>query len=117
MARVKMKDTTAHADTGQLVAGEVYEVSDDLAAHLIDIGLAAKTTAQTSADRAAELNAPEPNPSIEEQAAAAGTKPGDQSTESAIRMPQPLNRPATAAEQTAATQSAIGSPPAEPKSR
>lgn len=111
-----MKDTTAHADTGPLVKGEVYEVSAELAAHLKDIGLASATTAQTTADRNAELAddegaaGPETNPSIEAQAAAAGTRPGDQSTDT-MPQRQPLNRPATDTEQRAATQSAVGNPP------
>jgi hypothetical protein len=92
MARIKMRDTTATADTGSLRAGEVYEVSDEIADRLIAQGLASKTTAQTTADRQAELAADEDQPTIEEQAAAAGTKPGDQATTS-DRTPQPLNEP------------------------
>lgn len=106
MARIKMSDTTAHADTGPLREGEVYEVPDELAAHLVDVGLAKKTTAQTTADRQADLNADEDQtPSIEEQAAAAGTRPGDQG-ETIGR--QPLNRPATEGERRTATQQATG---------
>lgn len=89
MTRIKMKDSTAHGDTGALRAGDVYEVNDDLAAHLIAQGLASKTNAQTTADRNAELA--DDQPSIEEQAAAAGTKPGDQEEN---RTPKPLNPPA-----------------------
>lgn len=105
MTRIKMKDTTSHAETGSLRAGEVYEVPADVADHLIDVGLAAKTTAQTTAERDADLANDGDTPSIEEQTAAAGTKPGDQS-ETVGR--QPLNRPATESERRAATQQATG---------
>jgi hypothetical protein len=97
MPNIRMKDTTAHANYGSMREGEVYLVNDEDAAHLVSIGLASKTSARTSADREAELaqgdvEAPVPTPSIEQQAAEAGTKPGDQSTESS-RNPQPLNPP------------------------
>lgn len=95
MARIKMKDTTSTADTGPLRAGEVYEVGDEVASHLISVGLATKTTAQTTADREADLADTGDTPSIEEQAAAAGTKPGDQAT--VDRTPRPLNEPPTSA--------------------
>lgn len=92
MSNIKMRDTTAHADTGSLRKGEVYAVSDELATHLVSRGLAVKTTASTTAEREAELAEGDLEPSIEEQAAEAGTKPGDQSTDS-IRSPQPVNPP------------------------
>lgn len=92
MTRVKMKDTTATTDTGALRAGEVYEVPDEIGDRLISIGLASKSTAQTTADRQAELNADEeaPQPTVEEQAAQAGNRPADQG-QTVSR--QPLNAP------------------------
>jgi hypothetical protein len=91
MARIKMKDTTATADTGPLRAGEVYDVPDEISDRLISIGLASKSTAQTTADRQADLAADEePQPSVDEQAAQAGTRPADQG-QTVSR--QPLNAP------------------------
>ena len=56
MPNIKMRDTTAHSDYGSLRKGEVYAVSDEFAAHLVKAGLATTTTAQTSAERQAELD-------------------------------------------------------------
>jgi hypothetical protein len=95
MARIKMRDTTATADTGSLRAGEVYEVPADVAERLVDIGLASKTTAQTTADRNAELAnegegvAPEFPPGAPEQTTQERTAP----EQTATPQRQPLNQP------------------------
>lgn len=105
MAKIRMRDTTAHSDTGSLRAGEVYEVNDQLAQHLIDQGIARKASAEAQTyhdrlriereeaalDSGEDLDNPPMNPSIARQVAAAGTREGDRGSN--IVNPKPVNDP------------------------
>lgn len=98
-----MKDTTS-LGSGPLLAGEVYDLSDDDAKHLKDVGLAGMAQADTetyhekqarTSEQAQEPDAGPPmNPDIARQVAEAGTKEGDQPSPGATPQREPLNQPA-----------------------
>lgn len=107
MPKIRMRDTTAHADYGQLLAGEVYDVSDEHHDHFVRSGLASKASADTqtyhekraedsglvpggalAAEALEEEGAPM-RPEIARQVEEAGTRPGDVATTPAPE-PQPI---------------------------
>lgn len=103
MPKVRMKDTTS-LGSGPLLAGEVYDLSDDDAKRLRDLDLAGVAQGDTEtyaekqarvagAPEAAEDEGPPMNPEIARQVAAAGTKEGDQPVTTATPQRQPLNAP------------------------
>jgi hypothetical protein len=105
MPKVRMRDTTAHADYGQMLAGEVYEVSDEHAKHLTGVaGLAraAHADTQTYAEKqgiaaqqapADEDEEAPTNPEIARQVAEAGTRPGDVSETNTDMTRKPISGP------------------------
>lgn len=104
MTKIKMRDTTAHADLGQLLRGEVYEVPDALAEHLIArarVAVKAPDDAQTYAEKH-PLVEEQPdedddlaplNPFIAQQVEAAGTREGDHSESQEDTSHRPLSGP------------------------
>jgi hypothetical protein len=101
-----MLDSTAHAEHGQLLEGEVYDVPDEYAEHLKNIGLAKMAHGDTETYRerqAREANETpaEPaersvtNPDIARQVREAGTREGDKENAS-FPTRQPINKPPTA---------------------
>jgi len=104
MAKVRMRDTTSHADHGRLLAGEVYDLPEHVAEHLVKVaGVAKHAHADTEtyhermareAEEPAATPEEEPvtNPSIQRQIDQAGTRAGDQENAS---MPQraPITNP------------------------
>jgi len=104
MAKVRMRDTTAHADHGRLLANEVYELPDHIADHLVKVaGVAKPAHADTEtyhermareADEAPAVVEEEPliNPQIERQVREAGTREGDREN-ATFPERQPLSNP------------------------
>ena len=107
MTKIRMRDTTAHAEHGVLLAGEVYDLPDDVAAHLKNGRLAGTAHADTEtyhermAREAGEAQTAPPedeeeaapaNPQIEQQVREAGTRPGDVEN-ATFGTREPLNPP------------------------
>jgi hypothetical protein len=82
VARVRMLDTTRSSEYGEMREGTVHEVSDEDAARFKRMGIAAATTAKTTA----ELNAFAAEPAVE---------PAEPADEARLpdEMPAPLNTP------------------------
>lgn len=117
MPKVRMRDTTS-LGSGPLLAGEVYDLTDEQVAHLTSVGLAKKANADTEtyAEKQAAQQGPAANeesapmnPDIARQVAEAGTREGDRSGGGTAQR-EPLNRPATADEARGQTQRAAGNP-------
>jgi hypothetical protein len=105
MAKVRMRDTTAHSELGgiPLRQGEVYEVSEELADHLVRSKLATKASAnaETYEEKQAALveepvdddnDLAQMNPDIARQVAEAGTREGDRAAADSVTR-EPLNAP------------------------
>jgi hypothetical protein len=91
MPNIKMTDTTALVEYGALRKGEVYSVTDEVAAHLVGQGLASKTSAKTTAEQAAE-DAKDEEP---EKKAPATTEKTAAPDPDAPAVRGPLNKPET----------------------
>lgn len=100
MPKVRMRDTTS-LGSGPLLAGEVYDLTDEDADRLKAVGLASAARADTetyadkqaaSAQAADTGDGPPMNPDIARQVAEAGTREGDQPAPGTANR-EPLNQP------------------------